>query len=999
MALGNQLGSADSILCSFYVSFQGNSMACRKNRARLSKGIAQWTALILLLLMAILPLGAQSQNPKPLSPSTVGLLYDGNQDPVSGARGFVTSIASWRNFIYASWHDLNQNYYLHIWDIQNTRAPRQIVSIYFGQGIDTPSLQHEPKSLHVHNRHLVMNVRNSLVVYPLKDDGLLGAAREYTFPDGIDQNIIVLRHGGNFASTLRTTISDSDYLDAISGNPGVPASTLDEYLTSHVFINLRNPQSPFLQRLRRPYGYGYQSYGEPVTGSYQGNPLIATLSNDNTSLSLTTFTDGASSQLQGFWNSKLPYLFSGGSLNKSISNLSKAAIRGLDPAALHTRLIQTYGQKLRVPLTRKLSAIIRAKWGASTSLESVLASYGINEEDSLRKALSVVLETHIADATRKTFERISYSAALEAWHQKIFSVRNIPLSRIASSIQTKMNEELSEAGAQKYFVKRVLAPLLGDPAYLNYSIEDLLQVISSSGFASTIDALLSTFHAVLPVSDFLSAPQCFQIPQSTSGLLSTAFVQNGPRLNLEGLAAYELMRLGLYYSGEDLGGLSSEVSAAVRTLHEKLSADLVRATFGSLGAIEDLNQKNFTIAKKFASSFDVVDLVTSPLLGSLETLLKRRGINFDSSVKEVLESKGLYLTSLDAPLDASPATIANLALTLDRLGVGALTLQEFLDKTGARRPVALESALEALLLDHARTVFGDILPTTTLKEAATRLLLQKLDPSIMGDFVSETLNSLLKSGFSAVSQDAGDTFRLRGILGRVQLASRGDCISQWELALEAAAALAEGSVFGAGLAPLFLSAEESLSFAAEKGIEASISIMLSELTDAIFSSARKDYSSWHARLSATTNAVDLTPLRPSSLELAKIVPFSSKVGVVMYDQGFFSVEDPRVYLALLSIGENSVSTSTHDIGNWSQINGIRSTGDFLLIDGELIQNGSASHQIKLLDIRTSPPKEYLVRDPDLEVAFQFKQAVPINGGQQLAVMLDAPSEVLFIDLY
>jgi hypothetical protein len=367
---------------------------------------------LLLLVTLISGDNLFGQTPRELKPATIALLYAGNKDPVSGASGFVTSIASWRNYLYASWHDLDQRYYLHIWDLNNPREPKQIDSIYYGQGVDTPSLKFQPKGLSIRNSHLVFNVSNQLVVYPLNSDGKLGAASYYDFNDGLDNNVLVLKHGGEFASSLRKTITDAEYLDVISDPNGPPASALDQYLSAHTLINLRNPKAPFLQRLSRPYGYGYDSYKEPISGTYRDNPYIATLSNNNTSLTLITFREKNRERLSGFWDDKLKFLFKNGALNRPLGWLIKKTIRGLDPKELQGKLIDQYIKSLRINKKKNLGQILTAKWGSDTTIEAILEEFNLSDKDSLRTVISAIAESQISSTTQAALVRQICNKAL-----------------------------------------------------------------------------------------------------------------------------------------------------------------------------------------------------------------------------------------------------------------------------------------------------------------------------------------------------------------------------------------------------------------------------------------------------------------------------------------------------------------------------------------------------------------------------------------------------------
>ncbi len=921
-----------------------------------------------------------------------------NGRPDNGARGSVKDIAVWENFLYASYVTSNADFYLDAWDISNSSAPAFLGALPFGNAFDdqnrllpVAALQ-GPRDLHAIDGNLLVWTSFGLKIYPIQNDGRLGAPSETALRDDLNDTLNRVSFAGDFASVSRRMLSDQQFNQLIGR---IPQGELEKLLQSHVLINLQDPLNPYFLNAHQDYGLAYQKIDTAVSGIYRGLPAALSISDDKRLLNVTTSSIERLPHYDGFWQSPLNSIFS---LEKRANTLFEI-IDETVPSSFVRRTLRISMSKLLRQLhirgSSRIPTLIGVKYGGETPLREVMSQLSIRPTDSLRLALQKAIEAQISSAIDRELS-LEIGRALSRNLSDLILVNRLQsLSNLRDGLSAAFDAELDAEQVAKYITLKIISPLLGNPAFMKLTVAGLIKIVASNPLAQVIDAGLTTFHTFLPVNATLKAlrfdpPGCFDIPDSASGLLNLMFIENGPRLRLNGLAFYEMLKLAQYYFGDtNFAAFETELGQTIRSFHSSLSTKVAAelSPFADTLGLNDFSLES--LWGDFMGALSVKPILSRVIAEAILNRIERLGVSADLSVAEALAALNLYVDQFNLPPNASLSSVSDLLQILrNRLRLGRVGLNSLVYRSTRLGRDIFGENLKAPVRKLLNQLFGDLPSDTMLEDAISRFATGKVPADVMGDLTHQLLNQILEV------IDGGGGFP--AVLGVDALFRQGDCLAQWELALEAAAEAADASFFLSAAAVPIRTAEAGIVSAARAAADYVIESLLKKMVEEIFSNRGKGYSSFQLGLETASRAIDLFNLAGRSARQVNVAAYSDRVAAVMRDMGAsFPSETGNNLVTLLTFDPLIPdSKSIISLGSWDTLNTTLSSNQYLLLVGQGLSHDRIVPRVVITDLLNAEDNSYaLIGDAAINLSASQK-FISAKNGEQFVVLSQRGIEII-----
>lgn len=942
--------------------------------------------IFILLFLASLFANFSSPSPSDASPSEVGVLgtlYEGNLH--NGQEfGFIQEIASWKEYLYVSWQSTDDGeFHIHVWDLKNPLSPIFVEERRIGSSYEDQGYLSQPTNLFVRNGTLFFKTSDILVSYSLGSDGSLSDSRtEFDFRDDRNTTLGSIFFAGSYAGIPRTMLTNNEFLS-------LPYDQGIERLEEYVILNLENQRTPFLVKTSRDVGLDLVSVDDAINGSYKGLPSAMALSDDLSALNVHTFTKNKTSGLGTFWEDKLHHFFKSSNFNKSLAEINNDVVDSLQLRAAFTNIVDQFRRDRGIQAGATVSSVITSGYNGDVLLSAVLSEYGIHPDDKVSLAFEKIVSPLVRDVVAKRAAAQIHSSILLDWSNRVFQfLSRTELRRVMRDLGGDLNQEISDAGGiAPYLVDKILAPMVGNPRALKLRLSTVIDRIVDNPLATVVNSALTLFHRALPTSElglgFLDAPRCFRIPRNARALLERALIETGPRLRENGKALFELLRLARYYS--NLNGhsrLEREIEALVRDFHSSIINDFIR-TFSTIatdirgGSLADrMNQ--------YAGALNARSVLAESYADALSALIGRRrhgAIDADLSVRDVLEARGLYIEDERRPVGVNAPTVDSLLELLGTLRLSNKPYHEITQLVIPEGETRLRSSALAVLEQLERDVFGPISRNSRLNTAALSFISQRLDPSIMGNLVEDLVGVIITN--------MNEEVPLPSFVERAVRFSKGDCIAQWEVALEAAAAASSG----AGLPQVglsFIAAEELLIYAYEKATQYLLEFLFSRFLEEILGAAVGDYSSWSAGISGSNSSIDLRQyLGGLSPYRAFVFGTSDKIAVIM-DGRMNAQSELREdsTLRLLVVSPSSPNSGrVYEMGSWEEVQTVVHDQGLIAIQGN--KEDSLSPAVLFVDFVKSPSRTYTISGDGAEGLYVLNELEHLNGGDLVALRLQS----------
>jgi hypothetical protein len=939
-----------------------------------------------LLIVCMLALGVDNNalgdesEISPFPTGVVGSLYD-DPDHLSGGVADILKIASWRNYCYVALRDGAHNQQIDVWDISIPSAAQLVDSLDYGDVIR----DFTPLAIVPFDEALVIQANERLEVFQHQADGQLQLINSHNLITGLGGGIMTqLSMGGRFGSHVQQVALISD---------DVPL----EQLNQEVIINFTNPLEPFMVRAAQVVDRTNMLTATlPVNAVFDGEAASIAIDGDNVTL-VRYHQEILERHLSTFWSTKLEAVFNGGVLDLSLGALIDLAIGTLDLPTVNETAIANYSATLDMGDLSIEGLILRQHLEAEL-LVDVLATYDIDVDEPLGLALQkIVFEGFTRDLEAQLAEDI-YGEALSGLYESLLAVDIDAgtLGDLEATVGGLFDLELDAQGIVEYLTLTIISPLLGDPEFLTWTLDELIAELSSSDVAALIDEALSVLENLSPQAiinvvldglDLLgidiSLPDCAAFPSSVGDIMHMALFLNNAELDGGGLAWFELLKYYDYLinAGEnDLGNFVADLDDQIREMHLDLGDDFLEKLTGGLGQLSDINESFASALDEFAAVLPARDLVARPIaaatMGALETL----GLDESMTVREAF-------TALDLPMDFQDNPTGTIEDLLEGLSVetspGTLAInipvQALFNEAGEQVDF-LEMRLHKFLGEHLQAAFGASRLDLSLEAVLTLFLANQMD---LGGRFAEPVGELL----AEILGDHHGGIQLGTYVTDIENAIDGDCIATWKFTLQAITIALSNPATELGAAysgALDLAIDRAYDY----GIDFFVGQMLDLLVSTIFVQVQGDWSSLTSQLVATTDTFAIPLENRASIRHAFV--WQDRVGVIVADRiSDFELRKWQVSMDLFHPDDRAGSAVHYDLGIWSTLNFIYDdAGAVYLGGGHFVDDEEvfASGKAVILDVTSSPVRKQVIGAAGMVSLASAGAMVAANEGQHLALI-------------
>ncbi|RIL09880.1 MAG: hypothetical protein DCC75_05560, partial [Proteobacteria bacterium] len=623
------------------------------------------TAAALTIAIIFSHLAGESCLAGPNNLRRTATLYS-NGHPVTEEFGRIKSVAATTNgYLFVSFaaftnFDNTQSIELHTWDVRDPKSPQLIGRL----DLRDPGDKEEPfdrsllapHDMAVVKDHLVFWRNFELYSYKITSDGSLQQVFKSDFADDLNPDLNRLSIGGFYASSERDLLTNNQFLQLIDV---LGYDQAEDLIREHTLINLQNPAEPFLVRETRQYGKHLKVMDPGPTGSLNGLPARFTISDDALTASLLSFSQARSVHFTQFWQPVLRSIFKGRRLSRTLGQLSRAIANAIQPAAFLRRLNNLVLRDLNLTAKVTLSARVSAIYDQQALLSELLDSFGISPDDSLQFALEKIVGSLIDAELEASLKDVVASAVTSQFSTALFGKAPRTVRRLAAELSGAMNSRLKSMGIDKYLLNIVMGPLIDLPAVFRIKLKDLIVQLSESSFGQGVSAALSTFHAVIPIDDILTAlfraanvevPRCLDLPDDSEQFLRLLLTSGGASLNLNNFAFIEILKLVHHYEGStDFAALLASLRSQLQTLHLNLSESFATELFKGLDLASALDDRLGAIFSRIEERIDIRPIVAKAISQGVISQLAKDGISVNISVREALQGQGLYVEANQLP--------------------------------------------------------------------------------------------------------------------------------------------------------------------------------------------------------------------------------------------------------------------------------------------------------------------------------------------------------------
>jgi len=893
-------------------------------------------------------------------------LYESSR-PATGEQGNLRDFAASRNCLFVSWIDLDGDHWLDAWSLSSS-APQFVEDHPFGninddQGALVPIAHLKaPRDLVVTRGRLFFWSLNELWEGSLRDDCSISDLRSTTLSDPRNNIMNRFSSSGSYGVTRRQFLSDQEF-NTLLGQ-GVPFSELERELTGSALINYQSKGSPFIVGATRPRGAQMLSVGNGSIGSIDEHPAILELSEDLSRLTVKEFKPKRNDHINKMWEGPLGILFNLSSGDKTLNQLINEILTS-DLVASHGAEILKGVFKLQgVSLNKRIPDLLVPRFRKTAKIDTLLRTYQITKSMTVKVAVRKIVDRHL-DAL--AIDSIASADIAARFSQKFLGTANLPLSDLSTQIAANLDSKLTSDGLQAYLVNTILRPLIDSPEALNLRLGQFLDQIANNPAANIIDGALGSFQGKLNLAGGIEGPGCFAIPGSSREFLNLLLVNSGPKLDPNGIALFELLKLANFYlDGNDFSALFASIEGKIKGLHASLSLEATTELFRALNLSADLSKSYSALLEKYFQQTGVRAQLSDVLTEEILAKLSRRGIKGNVKISAVLlqikkssKKKTLTVVELQKWMKTKGLGVSLSSLATD-VGKRFSLLPAVQSEPDRAEAVIVAAKLRGQIEALIQHIFGSVSLDLTLRQAAISFVNARINPRLMGDFVSQTLGNMLGNMSNGIG--------LPSVLGKYTLAARGDCISSWRVTIEAAAAAAAG-VGLVDISGAFLQAEGWLSAGVDAAINYFLDGMVRTFVSEIFQSAGGQYHGWHLRLEQTTSNLDLAALAGRTGRLVNVFTYKNQVIAVLREMGasFPDLGGSKLVTAVM-IPSTGIGTPLRlDFDGWLTLSVVQQTGDILFFSGQ--REGGLSRSVLAVDLSKSPPVQHLLEGNDLPGSF------------------------------
>jgi hypothetical protein len=779
----------------------------------------------------------------------------------------IESVVSWGSYLYLCVRYVNGDQKLEVWDVRDPANPVQTDSLDYGNIMTTPTDHWKFPSVNAFDNMIVVRSNFADTVYHHDDEGKLVSLGSHDFANSV---------GNILNSEESIKMSSAESYGTFFGRLYDPYEVLPQEEYGHLILNFTNPNRPFVATLVPPKTpeVMQQEFGGHISGSIGNSPAV--VSTDNNQISITARKVKAESQMDVFWEPRIPQIFHPGTLDRTV----RAQIdRIVNAQPLTDRLsdaIESFFDDLEIEIERTVAESIEANFDLNADLEELLDHYGIDLDLSVKAAVQKVIEAQLTLELEKTISLEIFSPMISDWMDELFAIpTDLAPGDMKESISLIINDGLTANSVARYILDKYIAPYVDVPDWMYWTMDDLVDELANStagdivtGAASvlkiTAGGALETALALIPDADEYYLPAGF--PGNCREVLEYAFFEHGAKLQRNGLAFLEMLKFYQYYQGND-GYLEYEVefSEDIRALQEELSGAFVETITPFMSALSTLENIKDRI-DKFSEEISCRAAITLAIRDSICFRLEQKGINIDLTVREALANYDLYADILDVAVNpgARLSSIADFVnVIIDDLQEGQTTIQT-LWLEGVSNVRHLEVACRKALSEMLTEAWGDIDLDLDVYTAIREFIGNHIDYRWT---FGESMDNLL---YEYVNSSLAEYPPFIDELALAERAFDGDVIARWQLTFQMAATIAASNPATIEEAIELEIIEFAIDELYKQAMMHTIKALLLNFANIMLQDMYGSFSTWATRTESyeytinTNDMVSITPVRSES---------------------------------------------------------------------------------------------------------------------------------------
>ncbi len=871
--------------------------------------------------------------PHPLPASALGVLYGGAPVPPRASVTSVNALAGQGHLLYVALTEANGHELVDLWDTKDPTAPRRLDTVDFGD-LRTNKVAFVPLSLIPFQGGILLQTREGLSVYRLQPNNRLSLSNRFPAPNTtLGLGMTQMSVAGKYASLLQQVIPN----DRIDGH------NLDQ-IHRQVLMDLNDPANPFL------FWTGSDgpslTLKTPINGALRGDPASLVVDQAANQAQLTVFRPALDTHLSDYWTPKLRGLFSEATLGLSLKELVARALEAADAAGLQREAVRIFASTVAQPSLGVGERILQSH-AFEERMDEVLPAYRISLNDSLEAALAKVVGAQLLPDLLKQIGEQTHGIVLQKWSEQVLpaAIRQGTLSEVRTTVAGVLNQELGEIGVARYLTRHVVSPLLGNPRFMEMTLQDLIDSILRSEARNLIDATLQTVGGYgalnevldaiddmlealdwLPGVDVPGLPKCARFPESTAELIDLAlFSWNDASRSLvldrAGFAWFELLKLYRYYRGDvDFPAYTADLDRKLRLMQEELGGSIIKRVSGAYQVADadamSLRQLSQTIGGEMDSQFALSRVIAR---GVIDSLNADGSLAPEMPLRDALQAWGLRVDQPGMP----EASVGDLVEAVRVRGLAETQVSSILGSAEHAGGALFQQHLEQALRKQIEISFGVNDLHLAFADLLKPFLVHQADlHEILGHHLSGMLNQMLGDGpgMSDYLSDYAKAFEGK------------DCIAQWLVAADVISVATSGLDGGSLGMALKIALREGYHAAVGYLVDFVFGMMIREVMDGYHGSQ----SHWIA-----------AKMRPSEYRWSVTLPnpsFTETVrGAFLYqDRAGFLVEKrfeadwfgPRALeLHLVAPEAPDTTRKVYDLGRWQHVNYVHHQQGALCVGG------------------------------------------------------------------
>lgn len=942
-----------------------------------------------MLAYLVIFVSSWAELPQPgMHPLPSGVLSTLYSSPTQTGRGALSisirQVVGYENLLFVALADSEGHEIIDVWNTRNVSKPVLVQSLDFGR-MATNGVMFTPLAMVPFRDGLFLQTRTGLSLYRTQADGQL--TFDSTLPRLINTlglDLTQIHVAGQYGSLLQQVIPNRE----------ITADNLDQ-IHKQVLVDFSNPARPLL--LWAGYDGPSLMTDEPINATYLGNPASLSINAASNTARMVLFEPTLKAQSNTYWTPKIQKVFSQDALALSIKELLRQTLSHADLPSLQTKGMRVYANACG-PETTLLADRILEHHQSDHPLKDVLAQYQIAMDDPLELALAKVIGGHLDANLEAKLGSEWHAIPLQQWLRVIMS----PGLDLASASRTKegiiaaFNQEIDEATAARYLTLHVVGPLLGNPAFLETTLDELIGQLTESSAGQAIDILLKTAGGFgtlngvldgirsaldsLPGVDIPRLPSSAQFPDSTEKLINMALFSwndssRGISLNREGLAWFELLKFYQYLNGNtEFIEYTATINRRLRQMQETLGTNLagrLSEAFIIPEESDDLLARQGAVTAQLPTRLLIGRLIALAVIDSLPT---NANLSATLPVGTALANWGLHVRQTGY----SESTVSNLLVALKAHGTEQLTLGNIYDKAASEHHALFASHVEQVLRNHIQKSFGASDLNLSLLDVIQPCLQHGIGvPEVMGDCLDDLLSGFLRKGpgMSSLLLEYRHAFE------------NHDSIAQWLVALDAIAAAT--SFTGGDMAAHAL--EYALNEGYRTGVGCVVNTMFGQLIREIMGEAAGNHSQWIAlKMKSRIFEWNVAASTPEAVTTTLAgFTWQQKSGFIVQKRLESDWFGPRRLELVVCQPDNPEPTrKAYDLGRWQTVNYAHHVQGALYIAGSFFTDGDSgfpSGKAMVVDLESAEPRIQILKGNSYAALASAPMITSANHNACLAV--------------